>query len=143
MYGSLDISVSGMIAQRIRMDTIAANLANRDTVADSQGRAGPFRRKIAAFVAGDPNGRTQASRELGVHIGAIAEDQAPFRKVYEPTSPFARPAGDPDEGYVDYPNIDPVLEQVNAVEAMRSYEANAAAAEATKTMLAQALRLIA
>lgn len=143
MYGSLDIAVGGMVAQRMRMDTISANLANRNTVADADGNANPFRRKIAVFMQGDPSGRSAEARELGVRIGRIDDDPSPFRKVYDPSSPFARPAGDPDEGYVYEPNVDPVTEQINAVDAVRAYEANATAAEATKSMMAQALRLIA
>jgi len=143
MYGSLDISVGGMVAQRMRMDVISANLANRDTVLDANGEPNPFRRKLAVLRQGDPMGSTPAARELGVHMGDLQEDPAPFRKVYDPTSPFARPEGDPDRGYVYYPNIDPVMEQINAVEAVRAYEANATAAEVTKTMMAQALRLLA
>lgn len=143
MYGSLDISVSGMIAQRTRMDVIASNLANKDAVADSAGRPNPFRRKMAVFMPGDPNAANPNARQLGVHVGAIEEDQAEFRKVFDPTSPYARPEGSPDAGYVYFPNVDPVKEQVNAMDAMRAYEANATAAEATKAMMAQALRLIA
>lgn len=143
MYGSLDISVSGMIAQRTRLETIAANLANSDAVLDANGQPNPFRRRIAMLAPGNPDASSRAGRAGGVHVAAIELDQAPFRRVYDPTSPIARPAGDPDEGYVYYPNIDPTIEQINALEASRSYEANIAAAEATKTMLAQALRLIA
>lgn len=143
MYGSLDIAVSGMVAQRMRMDVISANLANRDTILDAQGNPNPFRRKIGVLMQGDPSGRTGASRSMGVHMGELRDDQGEFRKVYDPKSPYARPEGDPDEGYVYYPNVDPITEQINAVEAVRAYEANATAAEVTKTMMAQALRLIA
>lgn len=142
MYGSLDIAVSGMVAQRMRMDVIASNLANRDTVADANGQPNPFRRKIAIMAQGDPAGRSNDSRTLGASMKQIVDDPAPFRKVWDPSSPFARPKGDPDEGYVYHPNVDPVTEQINAVDAVRAYEANATAAEVTKTMLAQALRLI-
>lgn len=143
MFGSLDISVSGMIAQRTRMEVISTNIAHQSTTVDEQGKPNPFRRRLAVLMPGDPNSLTPEGREAGVHVAGIEEDQAEFRKVYDPKNPLARPAGDPDEGYVFFPNIDPVTEQVNAVDAMRAYEANAAAAEATKAMLAQALRLIA
>lgn len=142
MYGSLDIAVSGMVAQRMRMDVISANLANRDTILDAQGNPNPFRRKIGVLMQGDPNGRAGASRSMGVHMGELRDDQSEFKKVYDPNSPYARPEGDPDAGYVYYPNVDPITEQINAVEAVRAYEANATAAEVTKTMMAQALRLI-
>lgn len=143
MYGALDISVSGMVAQRTRLDTIAANLANSDAILDAEGNPNPFRRKIAVFSAGDPTARTDQGRSLGVHVSEIAEDQSEFRKKYDPDSPFARPAGDPDAGYVLYPNVHSAMENVNAIDAMRAYEANVMAAEASKAMMAQALRLIA
>ena len=143
MYGSLDISVSGMIAQRTRMDTIAANLANANAVADANGNPNPYRRRIAIFEPGDPNATTSVGRDLGVHVAAIELDRGEFRKEWDPTHPMARKAGETDAGYVYYPNVDPVTENVNAIDAIRAYEANVAAAEATKTMAAQALRLLA
>ncbi|MBL8746771.1 MAG: flagellar basal body rod protein FlgC [Phycisphaerae bacterium] len=136
MYGTLDISVSGMVAQRIRMDTIATNLANRDTILDAAGNTNPFQRRIAVFQPGQPDGSP------GVHVSDITIENSEPRKVYEPDNPYAQTEG-PDAGYVYYPNIDPVTENVSAIEAVRSYEANVAAAEATKTMIAQALRLLA
>ncbi len=143
MYGSLDISVSGMVAQRTRLDVIASNIANRDAILDAQGRLNPYRRRLAVFTPGDPTAKSPAGKNLGVQVAAIAHDQAPFRKVYDPTNPYARPAGSPDAGYVDYPNVDLATEGVNAIEAVRAYEANVAAAEASKSMVAQALRLLA
>jgi flagellar basal-body rod protein FlgC len=143
MYGTLDISVSGMVAQRQRMDTIAANLANRHTILDEHGQPNPYRRRIAIFEPGNPSASSAESRELGVHLAEITLDEGEFRKVYEPTSPYAQPPGEEDAGYVYYPNVDPVTEQISAIEAVRAYEANVAAAEATKTMLAQSLRLLA
>ena len=65
-------------------------------------------------------------------------DNAPFKKVFEPGNPNAD-AG----GYVDYPNIDPTVEQISALEASRAYEANITAAEATKSMMQASLRLLA
>ncbi len=143
MYGSLDISVSGMVAQRTRLDTIAANIANTEAIADPSGDPNPFRRRIAVFQAGDPHAATEEGRRMGVHVGSILFDKGEFRKMYDPSHPFAKKPGQPDAGYVYYPNIDPVTENVNAVDAIRAYEANVAAAEATKSMMAQALRLIA
>lgn len=143
MYGALDISVSGLVAQRTRMDVIAANLANRDSIADADGNPAPYRRRLAVFQPGDPSATNERGRSLGVHVSAIELDSGAFRKVHDPDHPFAQPEGSPDAGYVYFPNIDPVTEQVNAVDAVRAYEANVAAAEATKSMIAQALRLIA
>lgn len=143
MYGALDISTSGMIAQRTRMDTIAANFANREAILDADGEPAPYRRRIAVFQSGDPHASTPGARRLGVHVADIQLDQSEFRKKYEPENPHAKPIGHPDAGYVYYPNVDPVIEQINAIDAVRAYEANIAAAEATKSMIAQALRLLA
>lgn len=143
MYGSLDISVSGLVAQRARMDVIASNLANQDSILDAKGEPNPYRRRIAVFMAGDPNASIRDRQNLGVHVSQIALDQGEFEKVLDTDSPYAKPPGHPDAGYVYYPNVDPVTENISAVEAVRAYEANVAAAEATKTMIAQALRLVA
>ncbi|MEQ9616924.1 MAG: flagellar basal body rod protein FlgC [Phycisphaerales bacterium] len=137
MYGSLDISVSGMIALRTRMDVISANLANQNATRNAQGEISPFRRRIAVFMPGDPTSSTKPGREKGVHVSEIMLDESPFQKRYDPHHPDAG-----EDGYVLTPNVNPAIEQVNAVETARAYEANVAAAEATKTMLAQALRLI-
>ena len=143
MYGALDISVSGMVAQRTRLETIAANIANADAILDPNGDPNAFRRRIAILMPGDPTAKSAAGRANGVHISQILLDQSDFKKKYEPDSPYAQPEGSPDAGYVYYPNIDPATEQVSAMEAMRAYEANVVAAEATKTITAQALRMIA
>lgn len=142
MYGSLDISVSGMTAQRTRLEVISANIANADAVADADGNPNPYRRRITMMAPGDPTSNTRAGRLGGVHVAEIAEDSAPFEPRYDPTNPFAFPEGHEMAGYVMYPNVDPMIEQVNALEAARAYEANIAAAEATKTMLGQALRIL-
>ena len=134
MFGALDSSTSGLIAQRTRAQTTAANLANRFTLYDAQGNHAPFRRRIPMLAAGDP---LNGSRE-GVHVQSIEFDAAPFRRVYEPGHPEAD-----GEGYVEYPNIDPTIEHVNMLEASRAYEANITAIEATKAMIQASLRLIA
>lgn len=140
MYGSLDISVSGMIAQRTRLDVVATNLANRDTILDSVGNPSEFKRRFVTLAPA--SSRDNAPTGVAVHSIELDVASAP-RKEWDPSNPYAKPDGHPDAGYVYYPNIDPVTEEINAMEAMRSYEANVSAADATKSMLAQALRLIA
>ncbi|MBX3374222.1 MAG: flagellar basal body rod protein FlgC [Phycisphaeraceae bacterium] len=134
MYGALDISTSGMVAQRVRLSTISANLAQRDAILNADGDYEPYRRRIPVFAAGDP----ASADGLGVHVAGIIEDDAPLRMKYEPESPWADASG-----YVHYPNVDPVIEQMNAMEALRAYEANVSAAETTKSMVAAALRMLA
>jgi flagellar basal-body rod protein FlgC len=134
MFGSLDISTSGLIANRVRLDTISANIAGKDVILNEKGEYEPFRRRIVTLAAGDPSSESP----LGVHVGSIELDQGKPLLKYEPESPYADPSG-----YVGYPNINPVVEQMNAMEAARSYEANIMAAEATKSMMSVALQLLA
>ena len=133
MFGSLDVSTSGLVAQRTRLETIAANLANSNSVMDAEGNYAPYRRRFAVFATGDP---ANGSRE-GVHVSKILLDSSPFVAKWDPDHPFAQ------DGYVHYPNIDPTIEAVNALEASRAYEANITAAEATKSMMQTTMRLIA
>jgi len=134
MFGSLNVSTSALVAQRQRLEVIAGNMANRSTVEDAQGNYAPFRRRIPVFAPGDPS----SGSGQGVHVSRIELDDSPLRKVYDPGHPFAD-----GDGYVDHPNIDPSIEMINAIEAMRAYEANITAVEATKSMLQATLRLLA
>ena len=137
MYNSLDISVSGMVAQRTRLNTIAANLANQNTILDANGEPNPYQRRFAVFAPGDDSGG------MGVRVRSIEVHDGPPKLKWDPSSPYARQPGTPDAGYVYTPNIDPITEQIDAMEAQRAYEANVQAAEAAKSMMAQALSLIA
>lgn len=136
MYGSLDISTSGMIAQRTRLEAITANIANKDSIVDASGQNNPYQRKTVFFAPGDPTAKTAAGRQMGVHVATIQSEPI-FDPRYEPQNPLADA-----NGYVKYSSVNVVFEQLNAYEAQRAYEANIAAAEATKTMSAQALRLL-
>ena len=134
MFGSLDISASALVAQRTRLETIAANLANKDAIYDAQGNYAPYRRRVPVFAQGDPS----TDSKLGVHVQKLLFDPSPFRKVYDPGHPNAD-----GQGYVNFPNVDSTMEMVNALEASRAYEANVTAAEATKSMIQSSLRLLA
>lgn len=127
-----------MIAQRTRLDVISANIANKSTMLDAEGNYSPYRRRIAFFAEGNPTARSARGREMGVQVKSIGLDEAPFRLRYAPDSPYAD-AG----GYVREPNIDTTTEQIDAMEAVRAYEANVAAAEAMKSMVNQGFRLLA
>lgn len=142
MYGMLDVSTSGMVAQRIRLTAIAANIANKDAVLDENGNVNPYRARQVLLAPGNPSASSAPGREMGVHVASIEIDQSPFNLSHDPSSPLAYQDG-PHRGYVPSSNVNPVMEQVNALEASRAYEANVVAAEATKTMMAQALRLLA
>jgi flagellar basal-body rod protein FlgC len=143
-FSALHISASGLTAQRLRMDTISQNIANVNTTRTADGN--PYRRKVTLFeerVA--PNGefgsRLLAAVRgdgvgLGVRVARIFQDDAPFKKVYEPGHPDA----DPD-GYVSLPNVEVVTEMVNMISATRSYEANVTSINATKSMCMKALEI--
>ncbi len=137
MFGALDISTSGMIVQRTRLEAYTANIANAATFTDALGRNVPYARREVYVAPGSPMARSTGGQQLGVRGGAMGRDHS-FQPRYEPGNPLADEAG-----YVKYPNINPVFEQLNAYDAMRAYEANLAAAEASKAMMTQALRLIA
>lgn len=137
MYGSLDISTSGMVAQRTRLEAIMTNIANKDTILDASGQNNPFERRVVFFAPGDPSAKTAEGRRMGVHVGSI-ESEPGYQTRYDPGNPYADA-----NGMIKVPAINPVFEQLSAYEAQRAYEANVVAAEASKAMLAQALRLIA
>ena len=139
MFGTLEISTSGMIAQRTRLTAISANVANRNSVMPD---GTPYRARLVTLAPGSPDASTPEGREMGVHVATIGEDQSPFNLRFDPGHPLALRSG-PYEGYVQESNVNPVVEQVNMLQASRAYEANAATAEATKMMIAQALRLLA
>jgi len=132
MFGLLDVSSSALTAQRVRMDTIAGNMANAFTTERADGGPGPYRRKVALFESGDGRGRA------GVHVSGVVEDPSAPRLAYEPGHPSADA-----RGYVAYPNVDIQIEMVNMIEAARAYEANVTAMDMTKSMLANTLRIIA
>jgi len=132
MFEALEIGASGLVAQRVRMDTIAQNVLNAETTKTASGE--PYRRRFVVMGAGDP---TRADGR-GVHIAGIGMDQAPFRKVHDPGNPDA----DAD-GFVKYPNVDLAYEMVNMIEASRAYEANITMMETTKAMLTSSMRLLA
>ena len=133
MYGSLEVSTSGMIAQRTRMSVIASNLANSKTIENSKGEYEPYLRR-AAMLSPVDNG----NGAMGVRVSDIQIMQGALRPEYRPDHPNA----DAD-GNIMVPDIDSTTEWVNGLEASRAYEANVVAAEATKSMMAQALRLLA
>jgi flagellar basal-body rod protein FlgC len=134
MFGSLDISTSALIAQRLRMTAISANIAIAGQAVNPAEDPDRFRRKLVEFAPGSADGRNQQ----GMHVSRIVLDRSPFNKKFDPTNPYAD-----QEGYVSYPNIEPATEMIDAITATRSYEANITAAEATKSMLQTSLRLLA
>jgi flagellar basal-body rod protein FlgC len=133
MFGTFDISTSGMKAQRVRMNVVAQNLANANSILDENGQPNAYRRQVALFAQGaDDRGAP------GVRVAGIAKDTGPLRRVRDPNSKYAD-----KDGYVNYPNVDIIAENVDAMLAARAFEANVAAFELTKTMIGSALRILA
>ena len=132
MFGVLDVSTSALVAQRIRLDAIAGNVANATTAGRLDGDPAPYHRRVALFAAGDGRGGA------GVHVERVVEDANPPRAVKEPGHPFAD-----EHGIVYYPNVDLPTEMVDAMLAARAFEANVTAIEATKSILASTLRILA
>jgi len=142
-FGALDISASGLTAQRLRMDTISQNIANVNTTRTANG--GPYRRKIALFeervLPERFDGYLRAAAKgdnigFGVRVARVFGDSAPFKLVYDPGHPDA----DAD-GYVSLPNVDVVTEMVNMISASRSYEANVTSINTTKAIATKALEI--
>jgi flagellar basal-body rod protein FlgC len=140
-FGGMDISASGMTAQRLRLDIISQNIANVNTTRDGSGNA--YKRKIVTFGEKDasPFGdilmKTAGNAGSGVKVSRIAEDnETAMRKVYDPSHPDAD-----EDGYVTYPNVNVVQEMTDMIDATRSYEANVTAFNATKNMALKGLEL--
>ena len=127
---SLRISASALTAERTRLDTITRNIANAQTTRAADGQ--PYRRQEVVFetITGD------GPEAGGVRVAQVRESEAPLTRVYSPGHPDAD-----GQGYVEMPNVNIVEEMVDLVAATRSYEANVAAANATKSMTARALEL--
>jgi flagellar basal-body rod protein FlgC len=138
---AFEISASGMALERVRLDTMALNLANANTTRSEDG--GPYRplRVIAqARNAADFEGRIDALLNDrypgGVEVAEIATQDVDPRLVYDPGHPDAD-----GKGYVAYPSINPVSEMVTMIEAVRGYEANVRALNAAKAMALSALEI--
>ena len=144
IFESMHVSVSGLSAQRVRMDVIASNIANVDTLETEAG--GPYVRKRVRFETTNPDTgdivRVSAFNDVlaqravgnGVRVSAIEEDDAALELVYEPGHPNAD-----EDGFVLRPDIDVVTEMTDMLSATRAYEANITVLNALKSMAMQAL----
>ena len=137
MFNTLDISTSGLVAQRHRMDTIAGNIANINTTRNEKGAISPFQRRFVNFLADDEK-PGPSGRGVGVKFKVEVDRQTPPRKIHQPGHPDADA-----EGLVSFPAIDLTKEFVNALEASRAYEANVATIDITKGMFAETLKILA
>ena len=130
VFSGMRISASGLSAERLRMDVISSNVANARTTRTEDG--GAYVRKVASFQ----ENYDEKLGMLGVKAVAIEEDKSPLRREYEPTNPDAD-----DEGYVEYPNVDLLVEMSDLITASRAYESNIDTLNAQKDMISKALEI--
>lgn len=133
LFDSLNTAASALTAQRLRMDVIAANLANANTTRTDRGEA--YRREMVVFES-RPSAKPGPLPTHGVRVAGILEDESPFRMVYDPEHPDAN-----GDGYVAYPNVNPVTEMADMISATRSYEANVTVIQSLKSAAQKALEI--
>lgn len=141
LFGMLELSASALGAERARAEVVVANMANAETTRTAEG--GPYRRQLVVFRA-ERMARfplmlagLQLTPAHGVRVQQIVADaSAPVRR-FQPGHPDAD-----SQGYVSYPAINPVEEMTDLLGAVRSYELNASAIQATKTMIQQSLDIL-
>lgn len=131
---AVDVAMTGIRAQRVRMNLIANNIANVETTRTPEG--GPYRRQVAVF-RGEQLSRSIHPDKFGVKVQRIEEDDSPFVEVYDPSHPDAN-----FEGIVQYPNVNLVIEMINLVSAQRAYEANVNVIMSDRAMTERALEII-
>jgi flagellar basal-body rod protein FlgC len=141
LFGMLEVSGSALTAERRRAEVVTSNMANSQTTSTPEG--GPYQRKLVVFrarrmplfplmVAGFGGSSAQ-----GVEVARVVADIRPPIERYQPGHPDAN-----EKGFVAYPAIDPVEETADLLGAMRAYELNASAVQATKTMIQESLDLL-
>lgn len=136
MYTAFDVSTSGLVAQRTRLDVISSNLANISTTRNEAGEAVPYTPRFVVFQTNEDVTTTGGGQ--GVRIDRIEYANVEPNMKYEPGHPDANA-----DGYVAYPNIDMTTEFVDALGATRAYEANVGVIEATKDMSNRTLQILA
>lgn len=144
IFSAFNVNASGMTAQRYRMDIISENVANANTTRTQDGT--PYRRKVVTFEQKGETAKTfsnflgQASNRYdgqGVRVRKVSEDTwTQMNMVYDPSHPDAD-----ENGYVTYPNVNIVTEMTNLIDASRSFEANATAFNASKSMAMKGLEI--
>ncbi len=142
MFDGMNVSATGMTAQRFRMDVISENIANVNTTRDENGNV--YRRKTVVFSEknslnfGDTlYNSLNVYKPDGVRVTHVVTDQSDLKMVYDPTNPDAD-----ENGYVSYPNVDTVTEMTNMIDASRAYEANVTAFNAAKAIAVKGLELM-
>jgi flagellar basal-body rod protein FlgC len=142
LFGMLELSGSALGAERWRAEVVAANMANAETTHTAQG--GPYRRQLLVFRAQPAPrfplllaGLHRNTPDGGVRVGRVVADPSPMPRHYEPGHPDADA-----NGYVTYPNVNPVMEMADLLSAVRAYQLNAAAVQAAKSMIQSSLQIL-
>lgn len=130
MFAIFNVSGSAISSQAQRLNVVASNLANADAVAGPDGKA--YKARQVVFQSLDMGGKANA----GVKVQDITENEAPGRRVHNPTHPAADA-----EGYVTHSNVNPVEEMVNMISASRSYQNNVEVMNTAKSLLLKTLQM--
>lgn len=143
MFKVFDISGSAVSSQSQRLNVVASNLANVDTVAGPDGQAYKARQVVfqtvfmaAAGQAAGPDTGNPVTASAGVRVAHVREDQTPGRKVHDPAHPQADA-----QGYVTYSNVNAVEEMVNMISSSRSYQNNIEVMNTAKSLLLKTLQM--
>lgn len=140
MLRALDISTSGLVAQRIRLDTISSNLANiTSQERDAKGNIQPYQARYVVFQTNQELETKEGA--IGVKVSSVETEQVEPLYRWQPEHPYSIKEG-PKKGYVAYPKINMTAEMVDALVATRAYEANLGAMELSKNMAQQSLRIL-
>jgi flagellar basal-body rod protein FlgC len=132
LFNVFQVSSSAMTAQSMRLNTVASNLANADSVVSSDGK--PYRAKQVVFEATPMGGNSNVTS--GVRVREVVEDASPSRMVFDPKNPAAD-----EKGYVAFSNVNVVEEMTNMISASRSYQTNVEVMNTAKTMMLRTLQI--
>jgi flagellar basal-body rod protein FlgC len=132
LFNVFQVSSSAMTAQSMRLNTVASNLANADSIISSDGQ--PYRSKQVVFEATPMGGQGEMSK--GVRVRQIVESAAPARMVYDPKNPAAD-----EKGYVAFSNVNVVEEMTNMISASRSYQTNVEVMNTAKSLMLRTLQI--
>lgn len=133
LFNVFDIAGSAMTAQSMRLNVVASNMANADSVTGSDGQ--PYRAKQVIFQA-QALSSAMPQGVNGVAVTRVIDDPSPMKMVYDPQHPLAN-----GQGYVTMPNVNVVEEMTNMISASRSYQANVEMMNTAKTMIQRTLTL--
>jgi flagellar basal-body rod protein FlgC len=133
LFSVFDIAGSAMTAESMRLNVVASNMANADSVTSSNGK--PYVAKQVVFEA-RPIQDASPKGVAGVVVQKVIEDPAPMKLVYDPASPYADP-----KGYVTMPNVNVVEEMVNMISASRAYQNNVEVMNTTKALIQRTIAL--